>query len=152
MTAQIHEKLKYQGQSLNLASEPLSSYFKQAGISPPRGSCTALWRGYVGTWEIVDKRLYLIGMESPFGLTTTMSELFPGYSDRVFAHWYTGKLLVHAGDCVEYHHGGFGGIYEKNFEFLVECGCILGEEPKITGVKSNKNYNPMAYTVIGGVN
>ena len=149
MTAQLHEKLRYHGQTLNLATEPLKDYFELAGIKPPRGMCTALWRGYVGTWEIVGDRLYLTKMDSPYGQTITMEQLFPGFPDRVFAHWYTGTLVIHTGDCVEYEHGGFGGVYEKRYEISFQDGCVTGPFPLIPKSDSENEYMPMAFTVFG---
>jgi len=67
MTAQIGEKLKFEGRELSMCSEPLGDYFVFSGIDPElEFTCTALWRGYVGTWEIRDDRLYLIGLKGIF--------------------------------------------------------------------------------------
>lgn len=61
MTAQISEGLIYEGQQLSMCTNPLGDYFAMGGDRPRfEDNCTALWRGYVGTWEIVDGRLYLI--------------------------------------------------------------------------------------------
>ena len=49
-----------------------------------------------GSLEIVDDRLYLVGMNaSPFeDEPVPLERLFPGHGDRVFAHWYSGTLRV----------------------------------------------------------
>ena len=54
MTAQVAERLIYGGnKEIGLFSNPLSLYLKQTGISfvSPH---TANWRGYVGTWKIIE--------------------------------------------------------------------------------------------------
>ena len=63
MTAQIAERLRYQGEDVAMCTNPLSDYFAMGGVNPRfESNCTALWRGYVGSWEIVNDRLYLIGL------------------------------------------------------------------------------------------
>ena len=63
MTAQIAEILHYQGRKQRMCTEPLSDYFELAGIEPRfEVSCTALRRGYVGEWSVIEGRLYLIGI------------------------------------------------------------------------------------------
>ncbi|HZK94125.1 MAG TPA: hypothetical protein VFC67_07950 [Prolixibacteraceae bacterium] len=63
MTAQAYEKLIYKGETYPLASEPLSGYLQQISPEPQfliRN--TSCWRGYIGTWEIADERLFLISL------------------------------------------------------------------------------------------
>jgi len=44
-----------------MCTEPLGDYFALADIKPDfEFSSTALWRGYVGEWDLKDGRLYLI--------------------------------------------------------------------------------------------
>jgi hypothetical protein len=63
VTAQIPESLRYQGEQFAMRAHPLDCYFSMVGISPGfEMSSTALWRGYVGTWEITDGRLYLVAL------------------------------------------------------------------------------------------
>lgn len=60
MTAQIAENMLYQGKQVAMCTTPLNDYFVMGGYNPRfESNCTALWRGYVGTWEVVDDRLYL---------------------------------------------------------------------------------------------
>ena len=47
-----------QGEAMTMATEPLETYFALGDELPYFGFvCTALWRCYVGRWEIVDDRL-----------------------------------------------------------------------------------------------
>lgn len=53
MTAQIPESILIDGRPRSMCTEPLEDYFAQTGIRPGfEAICTALWRGYVGHWEI----------------------------------------------------------------------------------------------------
>jgi hypothetical protein len=65
MTAQVPEKLLFEGEELDLCNEPLELFIEQ---TPMTVRCmsphTALWRGYVETWEIVEDRLYLKSLDA----------------------------------------------------------------------------------------
>jgi hypothetical protein len=63
MTAQISEKLLFEGERPAMCTNPLGDYCPLGGELPNFASnCTALWRGYVGTWEIINDRLYLVDL------------------------------------------------------------------------------------------
>jgi len=64
MTAQIGENLRYDGQDLLMCTNPLCNFFAMGGVDPGFSSdCTALWRGYVGSWKIIDGRPYLVNLD-----------------------------------------------------------------------------------------
>ena len=63
MTAQIREKLKYNGKIYHLAAEPLYPYLVEHKIKFVSSS-TACWRGYVGSWLIEDDHLYLVDLKA----------------------------------------------------------------------------------------
>ena len=64
MTAQIGDLLIYQGERLTMCNAPLGVYFRLGGAYPEfEPSSTALIRGYVATWELLDDRLYLIAIQ-----------------------------------------------------------------------------------------
>ena len=53
MTAQICERLTYQGESLGMCTSPLSDFFAYSDSWPRFARTdTGLWRNYIGTWEI----------------------------------------------------------------------------------------------------
>ena len=127
MTAQIAEKLCYEGREVSMCSEPLADYFALAGIDPGfQFTCTALWRGYVGTWEIRDGRLYLTGLSGTLkdGSDANVATFFPDYPGRVFAHWYSGKLRIPEGKMLEYVHMGYGSTYEEDLTVTVDRGVV----------------------------
>jgi hypothetical protein len=140
MTAQISEELIYQGKTLTLCSEPLGPFLKYSA-SPFKfyANCTALWRGYVGTWSIQADRLYLVklagtvqtddGTIKPVGLV----DLFPNFPEGVFAHWFTGLMRCPDGALLHYVHGGYYSTYERDVFFHVEKGIVLAQCTQING-------------------
>jgi len=63
MTAQVREKLIYNGDTHWMASEPLSDYLKTRPEIRFAIASTACWRGYFGTWEIIDDQLYVVELK-----------------------------------------------------------------------------------------
>jgi hypothetical protein len=102
------------------------------GVNPGFGQewpldCTALWRGYIGTWEVLGDRLYLVAIHKLVlnGPGTNFLEtVFPGYPDRVFAHWYSGTLRIPQGNTLKYVHMGYQSTYERDMLIEVERGVI----------------------------
>ena len=136
MTAQFSELLMLEGKQQALCSYPLASYFALGGESVAfRASSTALSRGYIGTWEILDRRLYLIRLqgwlqdESPVSVET----VFPGYPQRVFAHWFSGTLRLPQGQLLHYVHGGFGSCYEQDLLIDVTRGVVTAKRVRVNG-------------------
>ncbi|MBL0421879.1 hypothetical protein JI739_16135 [Ramlibacter sp. AW1] len=127
MTAQITERLVYKGQDLPLCTEPLECYFS-AGRARPcfESDCTALWRGYVGRWEIAGDRLYLTALQGLLedGSLASLGVLFPHSHGRVFAEWYSGTLRVPMGRQIEYVHMGYASRYEKDLFLKIDQGVL----------------------------
>jgi hypothetical protein len=140
MTAQISEKLIYEGKEIQLFSNPLSCYLSQTGIhfqSPH----TANWRGYVGTWKIIKatdnkERLYLtkLSAHKSYEEMLALQDIFPDSPNGVFAHWYTGTLRCPMGDQLEYVHMGYGSKYEYDLLLEFKRGVLVK--------KHSKNNNP----------
>ena len=151
MTAQFAEVLHYEGDELALCTQPLGDYFSLAGIEAPFESPhTALWRGYVGTWEIVGGRLYLIKLSGSLrgGAEASLATLFPDYPDRVFAHWYTGTMRAPQGKQLKYVHQGYSSTYERDLMITVVKGVVTK-----TTVRNNGTAESGAASVDGyGVN
>jgi hypothetical protein len=136
MTAQAGEILVLDGEEVTMCTEPLDDYFTFASITPNfEANCTALWRGYVGTWEIVGERLYLISLSGTLndGEAADLETMFPGFSDRVFAHWYSGQIRIPRGKLLKYVHGGYGSIYEADLLINFEKGVVLARRTKHNG-------------------
>jgi hypothetical protein len=151
MTAQIPEKLLMNGKTLTLCSEPLHGYFALHGEPDFVANCTALWRGYVGTWEIRDARLFLIGIEAEYqdGTRASLSALFPGQSERIFARWFSGTLRCPRGGELEYVHMGYGSIHEEDLLLQIEQGNLVTQEVRVNGTAAHnarQGFRPAAFT------
>jgi hypothetical protein len=129
-STQATEVLIVDGQKLDLILYPLEPYFdrfpeRRDRLKPQPDAegrrveiqSTALYRGYIGTWEIASGRLVLRDLRvervSPAeagGVTTVsaLDDLFPG-NGPTFADWYTGYLLIPGG-------GRQGRIHFENLE------------------------------------
>lgn len=144
MTAQISETLFYEGEELGLCTEPLGDYFALVGLeSPFEPNCSTLWRGYVGTWEIVQSRLYLVDLTGTLrdGTDANLALLFPGFPERVFAHWYTGTMRAPQGKQLRYRHQGYASTYERDLLIAVAKGVVVGTEVRDNGTA---NLSPVA--------
>ena len=128
MTVQIAERLIVEGQEVSLCEEPLAPYLALM-TNRPRfdASCSALWRGYVGTWELRDGRLWLVAVsgELESGASVSVDALFPGEALPIFAGWYSGTLRVPQGQLLDYVHCGYSSIYERDLLVDVEHGVVV---------------------------
>lgn len=151
MTAQISEKLIYEGQHLGMCTNPLSDYFAFGGDQPNFAyNCTALWRGYVGTWEIVNDRLYIVAVHGTLedGSEATLATVFPDFPDRVFAHWYSGTIRIPQGKLLDYVHMGYGSTYERDLFLELEKGVVTSKRVQNNGV-SESDDAPEGYGIGG---
>lgn len=135
MTAQAREKLIYKGKEHWMASEPLSSYLKTKREIKFAICSTACWRGYRGTWEIIDDQLYLVELKGKIkgDVTVGVSYVFPG-RDYAFASWFTGSIRIPHGRMLEYTHAGFFSIFEKDLFMQFKNG-VLTNQHEIDNVK-----------------
>lgn len=136
MTAQIAENLRYQGEDVAMCTNPLGDYFAMGGVNPRfESNCTALWRGYVGSWEIVAERLYLVGLSGTLedGTDATLATVFPDFPDRVFAHWYSGTIRIPQGKQLQYVHMGYGSTFERDLFLEIERGVIVATRVRHNG-------------------
>ena len=134
MTAQVSETLWYEGKEHAMCSEPLSDYFDLSGKRPKFAEMdTSCWRGYVGEWEIRDERLYLIGLEARLvnGEEAKLESIFPGFPDRVFAHWYSGTIRIPEGKLLDYVHMGYESVFERDVFMTFEKGVLVDKRIRV---------------------
>jgi hypothetical protein len=139
MTAQIPERLHHQGHWHEICNEPLGMYFELLGQAPRfRETLSALWRCYIGSWEIRDGRLYLVGLAAELadGAPATLATVFPGFPDRVFAHWYTGTLRIPEGGRLACVHMGYASTFERDLLLEIERGLLRSSRVRHNGVAS----------------
>ena len=148
MTAQASETLFYKGEELRMCSTPLDKFLVSGGRDIRfQDLSTACWRGYMGTWEIRDNRLYIIGISAYLeqGREATLEDLFPGYPDGAFAHWFTGEVRCPMGKQLEYIHMGFASKFERDLFLEFKAGVLVNERMVENG-KASRNDAPTSYS------
>jgi len=152
-TAQIPDRIVYEGDTFSLHNTPLDMYPGE-GITNPynlfeSSGCffTGCWRNYVATWMIENNRLYLTEIKNacyPTEMTgagtaykseadsvgneyADLMALFPDRykNGRVLADWVNGELYAPYGDLLYYVHDGFRSIYENELQLNFEKGELL---------------------------
>ncbi|MCM2341667.1 hypothetical protein [Rhodoferax sp.] len=133
MTAQYSEILLHNGETLRMCNEPLARLLVQQSVpwKFKKITSTALYRGYIGTWEIEGGRLYLKSMEeddaSVDWKAIPFEQVFPGFPDGIFAHWFTGELRCTRGKLVRRNPSYvYGDVYEDDVYFSLRRGVVTG--------------------------
>jgi hypothetical protein len=138
-TAQYPDKIIYIGKEYSLHSNPLETYFKMNPDKRPKGGImsTALWRGYVATFEVKEKQLFLEDIEIQYNDTTSkesypykwrsvVNEVFPG-QEEIKIDWLTGLIVIPHGKLVNYVHMGYGSTYKNYILLEIEKGNLKQE-------------------------
>lgn len=73
-TAQYPDKIFYNNKEYSLLTNPLEKYFERNEDKRPKGGVTssALWRGYVATFEIIENELFVKISKLKFGMKDPM--------------------------------------------------------------------------------
>lgn len=146
MTAQEREILHYNGETYWLSTEPLKplldiigdDFFDDKGPSIIT-ICTACKRGYIGTWEIVEDKLFLIELKGypEENEQFSMDILFPNQK-KVFAEWFSGEIKTPQGEMLHYEHMGYMSIFEKDLFLKFNKGMLVGRRE----VDNSQTFNP----------
>jgi hypothetical protein len=97
VTTQVPDILTWNGLVFAIRSEPLDPYIRMTDIdlAPSGAANSACWRGYTARWEVNRDRLYLVDIE---GISASdplsLADMFSGFGQRVFAHWFTGVIII----------------------------------------------------------
>lgn len=137
MTAQIPEKLIYRNKVLAMTCTPLDGYLEANNINLEKfnnGRCSALWRGYIGTWEIENNQIFLNKIQNLNNENINLQDLIP--NKKHFCEWFTGQITYVEGHNLSYFHGGFGGIYEIETHLEIKNGIVE------SGYKIYREKNP----------
>lgn len=135
-TAQYPDIIIYKGREYKLHSNPMEAYFKKYPDKRPDGgiTSTALWRGYVATFEVRDDVLFVkdIEIEIPdedanesfdTKWVSAMDQVFPDQKE-VKVDWLTGILVLPYGKMIDYVHMGYGSTFSKYILLEVEKGIV----------------------------
>lgn len=139
MTAQAHENLILDGEATTMMTcpplphdhprvrqaWPPGEYGPKEGV-PSVVFSTACWRGYIGTWEVKEGRLYLVGLQ---GRCETVG------AEPIPADWVSGWLVVPRGELLEYVHMGFESVYEEELHIRFEAGAEVERRVVVNGRK-----------------
>lgn len=134
MTAQVGDRLVYNGEQMPLFANPLEAYFKKGHARPkPEGRTvvcsTDNWRGYIAFWLIENDILYLTDIKGSEGESSkAMNKLFPCGASKIKADWFSGSLRVPRGKVLRYVHMGYDSAYEQDLIISVVDGEVVGEE------------------------
>lgn len=132
-TAQYPDKIIFKGKEYMLHSNPMEVYFAKFRDKRPKIEIrsTALWRGYVATFEVIDDALYLkdihiqVRKKDSEMLDTewksAINEVFPG-DKKLKIDWFTGLLVLPHGEMVNYVHMGYFSTYENYILLEIEAG------------------------------
>lgn len=137
MTAQLHERLIYEGEATSMASVPaLPQYHPRvvevdwvearAAETANVVFSTACWRHYQGNWEIRDGELYLVRLRGVFRLVG---------DEPLHATWVTDTLRIPRGEVLKYVHMGFETAYAEELHVQVERGRVVA-----TRLIDNRNH------------
>lgn len=128
MTAQFPEWLIYEGEQVAMFSDPLGGYLRTSGKTLNFDSShSARRRGYTGTWEIKDGRLYLVELSAITevdGLVSYLGTLFPESPEEVFADWFTDTIRLPQGKMLEYVHHAYASTYERDLFIEFDKGVV----------------------------
>ena len=130
--AQTMERLYLKGELVYMALDPLWSYLENLPDKHLFGALgSRCWKGYIGTWEIKDEKLYLISL---FGngnhpqrwySIIDIEFLFPKQRE-VFAEWFTGELRIPQGSILKHIDYGWQTVYESDLFINVKNGNVVG--------------------------
>ena len=134
-TGQIPDKIIYEGNTYSLLTNPLEKYFDQFPEKRPAAtmSSTALWRGYVATFEIYGKKLCLKDISIEKRVDSTSYEIKKvsvfkaifGNIDRFDCSFYTGLLVIPNGEIVNYVHMGYASTYQNYILLEINNGDFV---------------------------
>ena len=126
MTHQLHENIIYEGRDLSMTTCPkvpldhprvtelTDKELFAAG--QPRVVSSSCWRGYLGSWEIREGRLYLVKLERDLKLEGTES---------LFADWVNEELHIIVEMAFEGLRSGMRG-HETIEKVMVKRGLVVG--------------------------
>lgn len=135
-TGQEPDHLFYKGKTEIIFNNPLEKYFNKKHPKPKKlftnSVCSAIWRGYIATWEIKKRTLYLVKMVEgrcdKKSVVIPLNKLFAGKKKAIKADWFSGKLRIQQGKQLRYVHYGYETLYEKEVILTIKKGLLTGEK------------------------
>lgn len=109
--------------TLNRFFENLRSDSLQFGIS------LNLWRGYQAYWQLIDEKLYLVGLKGYSNSKLILKSTFPNYYEngKVIAYWFNSYLSIGKGKLLKWD-GVFSRTYFKEDVYKFEAGNLITQK------------------------
>ncbi len=136
-TAQISDRLIYNGKEYAMFTNPMEVYFEKHPDKRPQSDVisTANWRGYVATFEIRGKYMYVKNIditiyneeEDSYIRKNVLNEIFPEQQE-VKVDWMTGLLVLPYGEIINYVHMGYASTYEHYIILEIKEGKLKKEK------------------------
>lgn len=137
VTAQAPDKINFKGTEYSLNSNPLEPYFEKFPDKRPESGMvsTALWRGYIAYFKIIDKQLILTDIQImqmsdeksrdnyQVKWVSVLEEVFPS-KNLIKVDWYTGILILPHGEMVDYVHMGYASTYSNYWLLEIDNGNL----------------------------
>ena len=112
---EVKEKTKNTSLTIDEVGTPLSLTKEDIEKLESTVGGSNLTRGYIGSWEIKDNKLYLLNVVGKYEINATTP---------LFAEWFTGLLMVTSGVQLKYVHFGFKSKYETERIVEIEKGVV----------------------------
>ncbi|HEU5290691.1 MAG TPA: hypothetical protein VFU05_08630 [Cyclobacteriaceae bacterium] len=136
MAAQLPDNIILQGEKLDLYSNPLEKFWQNKNKKRPEFHATPICkRGYIATWEIIDKHLILRSVDGNVDkrfflfwkktVKFTLKMLFSKARAGVRASWFTGKIRVPLGKRMLYVHNEYDSRFEKEMVITIDKGSVV---------------------------
>jgi hypothetical protein len=137
-TAQYPDKIIFEGKEYALHTNPMEAYFEKFPERKPKSGLisSALWRGYVATFEIEGGEMFVKDVE--IQVTKPSSESFKTEwksvlssvvpdGQKLMVDWFSGLLVLPYGKVINYVHMGYGSTYENYILIPVKEGKASAE-------------------------
>jgi len=131
MNIQAGDILSYNGKKTTIAIEPLKSYLETRSDVSFIFKSTALVRGYIGTWKIKNKKLYLVSLVGFIENNdkVDLKYLFPNKTE-VFADWFCGDIRIPEGDLLQKINTGYASVFARDRVINFNKGLLISETVK----------------------
>jgi hypothetical protein len=131
MTIQAGDILSYNGEKTTIATEPLKPYLETRSDVSFIFKSTALVRGYIGTWKIKNKKLYLVTLVGFIenNEKVDLKYLFPNKTE-VFADWFSGDIRIPEGDLLQNINIGYASVFARDRVLNFNKGQLISETVK----------------------
>ena len=142
MTIQAGDILSYNGKKTTIATEPLKPYLETRSDVSFIFKSTVLVRGYIGTWKIKNKKLYLVALVGFIenNEKVDFKYLFPNKTE-VFADWFSGDIRIPEGDLLQKINIGYASVFARDRLLNFNKGILISETLKDNTKSENLNHN-----------